>query len=1070
MSQPYQHQPAPGYNGSYGNATTHLNRRMVKDKPTVHRHSHSSVVSHLLRLFKQSLAQAQAQVPPPAPSFPFSTAPFPPDMLKQFAGANIPLPPPGFPPVPPPSLGFPPFPPLPQVQQTQPRPYSPSQQVRSEEGDDAYDPRYPQGIPQNVPQAALGRTTSNLASHNSQAPSQAQVQASPHSNVGGEPRYRADIAQLLPNLDGSFLSIQRHPEPPQPTSRFPQDITMGNTISKLSEEEETSASVVPSDAKPKSQSAPEHLSAVARHDDAHAAASSSGADKSTAYYDTMDAAELREAAKTAFELGTGTGPPVATNDNEGTKSPSAEPVTKGHPTSAVIAPTNSTASPSLERKDRIAQLLAARVSKSGPSPLASAEVQQSDADAAAKPLLNGGAVTDAATPSTKNVNTSDKPSVDQLETERPESAHAFVQPRSVSTLPGLGMMSTDSDVEDTVTSSKRHLDNGDALQNGTRKRRNTGSSSREDTEMEIDDSSQSASEGEVVESPRIAQISPPKSDIAVDSAVGEIKTTTPPAKTFSPIGGAKLTREEIAEKARQLKAQFLQKRARQQAAQEGLARSDSEVKESEKALSEQRSRLREVRQHISKMEADLEVSRKEEDDLLAKIRRSEEVLEQTLARQKDIKESLQSLKVQQNATTTAQSETKTTPEVDAAAQVQVQQDGPTTIVGDATLRTEPRFSDVAPENEPITDIGPVEELAQPAPTSPVSNQNEDVESDSYEPHAPNDDPLGNERGEPDVDNVMAPDEASNDERSQSPRPVSEGDVHENAHSDGSASMLDSASEGSRDEGEYSAAEEDDFTQPMELDNDSDEYEPTEAPVDTGNASVPVEEDSQPLQVNTVENGEADEADTAKDHAASANSDQPHASQKLDEGGQGGPSATAESRQRNGMDYNYPRNARSAPARPNGRWGQQRPTLEPLGAKAGVNKSASFSAYQSPLTAFPSFRYSESFSESAKDGYRSLTYSNTIDPGKPLCRTELAGDTCQDPQCEDQHFRHLRMSDDKILASMSSAAEFTDQAVRDRYLMGLKGVIADLRARNVRDFEDVAGALSEYRRKFVAGES
>jgi hypothetical protein len=62
------------------------------------------------------------------------------------------------------------------------------------------------------------------------------------------------------------------------------------------------------------------------------------------------------------------------------------------------------------------------------------------------------------------------------------------------------------------------------------------------------------------------------------------------------------------------------------------------------------------------------------------------------------------------------------------------------------------------------------------------------------------------------------------------------------------------------------------------------------------------------------------------------------------------------------------------------------------------------------------------------------------------------------------------TDDKILASMSSAAEFTDQAVRDRYLMGLKGVIADLRARNVRDFEDVAGALSEYRRKFVAGES
>lgn len=51
--------------------------------------------------------------------------------------------------------------------------------------------------------------------------------------------------------------------------------------------------------------------------------------------------------------------------------------------------------------------------------------------------------------------------------------------------------------------------------------------------------------------------------------------------------------------------------------------------------------------------------------------------------------------------------------------------------------------------------------------------------------------------------------------------------------------------------------------------------------------------------------------------------------------------------------------------------------------------------------------------------------------------------------------------------MSSAHEFTDKEVRDRYLLGLKGVIADLRTQNVRDFEDVAKALSEYRRKFVA---
>lgn len=51
--------------------------------------------------------------------------------------------------------------------------------------------------------------------------------------------------------------------------------------------------------------------------------------------------------------------------------------------------------------------------------------------------------------------------------------------------------------------------------------------------------------------------------------------------------------------------------------------------------------------------------------------------------------------------------------------------------------------------------------------------------------------------------------------------------------------------------------------------------------------------------------------------------------------------------------------------------------------------------------------------------------------------------------------------------MSSARDFTDKATRDRFLLGLKDVIADLRARNIKEFEDVARELSKYRCQFVA---
>ena len=51
--------------------------------------------------------------------------------------------------------------------------------------------------------------------------------------------------------------------------------------------------------------------------------------------------------------------------------------------------------------------------------------------------------------------------------------------------------------------------------------------------------------------------------------------------------------------------------------------------------------------------------------------------------------------------------------------------------------------------------------------------------------------------------------------------------------------------------------------------------------------------------------------------------------------------------------------------------------------------------------------------------------------------------------------------------MSSASDIKDKTTRDEFLVGLKHVIADLRSNDVKDFDSVAGALSNYRRKFFA---
>lgn len=78
-------------------------------------------------------------------------------------------------------------------------------------------------------------------------------------------------------------------------------------------------------------------------------------------------------------------------------------------------------------------------------------------------------------------------------------------------------------------------------------------------------------------------------------------------------------------------------------------------------------------------------------------------------------------------------------------------------------------------------------------------------------------------------------------------------------------------------------------------------------------------------------------------------------------------------------------------------------------REAVERSSKFTPYQSPLLAFKSYRFHPDFRQTVDNGFRSLTYSNAIDPSRPLCPTELDGAECNDIECHEQHFRSISLS-------------------------------------------------------------
>ena len=71
-------------------------------------------------------------------------------------------------------------------------------------------------------------------------------------------------------------------------------------------------------------------------------------------------------------------------------------------------------------------------------------------------------------------------------------------------------------------------------------------------------------------------------------------------------------------------------------------------------------------------------------------------------------------------------------------------------------------------------------------------------------------------------------------------------------------------------------------------------------------------------------------------------------------------------------------------------------------------STHFTPYRSPLTSLKNFRFDSRFINLVAGGYRSLTYSNKIDPRRPLCSTELQDGICNDSTCAEQHLHDAKL--------------------------------------------------------------
>ncbi|ROW10602.1 hypothetical protein VMCG_02083 [Cytospora schulzeri] len=135
-------------------------------------------------------------------------------------------------------------------------------------------------------------------------------------------------------------------------------------------------------------------------------------------------------------------------------------------------------------------------------------------------------------------------------------------------------------------------------------------------------------------------------------------------------------------------------------------------------------------------------------------------------------------------------------------------------------------------------------------------------------------------------------------------------------------------------------------------------------------------------------------------------------------------------------------------------------------EAASTMQTSFVDYESPLRYFRAYRFHPQYNDSVAGGFKSLTYSNRIDPRKEVCPDELDGHDCpRGSACQFQHFQTMAAPDNLIILELGSSEDLMGDQKKN-FNNGLRELVASFQKSKVRDFKTIAEGIVEFRRRFL----
>lgn len=480
---------------------------------------------------------------------------------------------------------------------------------------------------------------------------------------------------------------------------------------------------------------------------------------------------------------------------------------------------------------------------------------------------------------------------------------------------------------------------------------------------------------------------------------------------------SKINQNILKDRMAALKADLLLKNSRKKALQDGMPVLNAEVQKTRERLQENQERLREVRTEIESKSEDLARLREEESRLHEEVRQLESQLADGETGQRQFSKELVQLNDQiladENESRASQRTTllgsPVTGRIETSAQLQSIQREVQSLESTAPANLPPALPGAVSECAVATEVDtltvPGQEEAQRTETeySPeqedldrqlnfeatytvTSNQQSDVEL--LAPSQSANDAASQQFGT--TPSEIAPEGDSDDDRMSIDEGSQDGSV-------GSASMSDSGSD------EYEPPAHVDSANSMD-DREGDEYEPQEVIAETEDLSNDADNDEyEPSDQVNILNVDALE-DLRRDEDPMVVSTADHPTDDLGAPTPIPPTEKSETSQPQQQVTLVPVTEESTQEAP------QVALLEPLSnSPESVPGVPHFVPYSSPLSNTRHFRFNPQFNEVVKNGYRSLTYSHQINKDIPLCPTELNGGSCEDAECEEQHFDRFALS-------------------------------------------------------------